>query len=282
MDETLVNAGQVSGEGSRTNESVIETNVDVNVNEGAGVSDNQQANVEPTKTEDKPQSKEDNAAWKQMRLEKEQAAKEAAQYKRDLDYTKKIGKEYGVFSEEDIKAQYGNQGIDSWEKFEQAVEDQRKQSDPDEYYKELGKRAEQERQQKKNQEENDSLKKSTFEEIKNKHINDFVNNPKYSDVVSEWTKNNSMPQEVIEAIDSGASLIHAYELYQKNTELAKLQTELSNKANAEAAMGSVTGKGSNSDGLISKEVFEANKNNPKWVLENHDKLTKSMKTWIKQ
>lgn len=280
MEETTVNAVQESGEGSQ-----IDTqSTDVQVNDGASVSENQQSNVEPTETESsKPQSKEENAAWKQMRQEKEQAAQEAAQIKRDLNFARQYGKEWDVFTEEDVATKYGSQGITTWEQLEEAVEEHKRSSDPDEYYKELGKKAEQEKQQSKQKQNNETLKQKAFQEIKEKHISDFVNHKEYSQIVNKWTSGEeNMPQEVMDAMNNGSSLIHAYELSQTKAKLTKYEIEESNKRNAESAMGSVTGKGGAGDeGIISKETFEANRHDSKWVSANYEKLNKSMKTWTK-
>lgn len=280
MEETTVNAVQESGESSQ-----IDTqSTDVQVNDGASVSENQQSNVEPTETESsKPQSKEENAAWKQMRQEKEQAVQEAAQIKRDLNFARQYGKEWDVFTEEDVATKYGSQGITTWEQLAEAVEEHKRSSDPDEYYKELGKKAEQEKQQSKQKQNNETLKQKAFQEIKEKHISDFVNHKEYSQIVNKWTSGEeNMPQEVMDAMNNGSSLIHAYELSQTKAKLTKYEIEESNKRNAESAMGSVTGKGSTGDeGVISKETFEANRHDSKWVSANYEKLNKSMKTWTK-
>lgn len=280
MEETTVNAVQESGESSQ-----IDTqSTDVQVNDGASVSENQQSNVEPTETESsKPQSKEENAAWKQMRQEKEQAVQEAAQIKRDLNFARQYGKEWDVFTEEDVATKYGSQGITTWEQLAEAVEEHKRSSDPDEYYKELGKKAEQEKQQSKQKQNNETLKQKAFQEIKEKHISDFVNHKEYSQIVNKWTSGEeNMPQEVMDAMNNGSSLIHAYELSQTKAKLTKYEIEESNKRNSESAMGSVTGKGSTGDeGVISKETFEANRHDSKWVSANYEKLNKSMKTWTK-
>lgn len=280
MEETTVNAVQESGEGSQ-----IDTqSTDTQVNDGASVSENQQSNVEPTETESsKPQSKEENAAWKQMRQEKEQAAQEAAQIKRDLNFARQYGKEWDVFTEEDVATKYGSQDITTWEQFTEAVEEHKRSSDPDEYYKELGKKAEQEKQQSKQKQNNETLKQKAFQEIKEKHISDFVNHKEYSQIVNKWTSGEeNMPQEVMDAMNNGSSLIHAYELSQTKAKLTKYEIEESNKRNAESAMGSVTGKGGAGDeGIISKETFKANRHDSKWVSANYEKLNKSMKTWTK-
>lgn len=281
MEETTVNAVQESGEGSQIDTQSTEVQ---QVNDGASASENQQSNVEPTETEtSKPQSKEENAAWKQMRQEKEQAAQEAAQIKRDLNFARQYGKEWDVFTEEDVATKYGSQGITTWEQLAEAVEEHKRSSDPDEYYKELGKKAEQEKQQSKQKQNNETLKQKAFQEIKEKHISDFVNHKEYSQIVNKWTSGEeNMPQEVMDAMNNGSSLIHAYELSQTKAKLTKYEIEESNKRNAESAMGSVTGKGGAGDeGIISKETFEANRHDSKWVSANYEKLNKSMKTWTK-
>lgn len=91
--------------------------------------DNSQSN------EKAEQSKEENAAWKQMRVEKEQALQAKSQIEKDLTYAKKYGN-LGVFSEADLKQQYGHQGINSWEDLDNYYAAQEKNVDP-EMYKEL-------------------------------------------------------------------------------------------------------------------------------------------------
>lgn len=59
----------------------------------------------------------------------------------------------------------------------------------------------------------------------------------------------------------------------------KLDIEQANKANAASSTGSVTGQGAVPKGFISKDTFEMNKHNQKWVRDNLDQLEKDSKKW---
>lgn len=68
------------------------------------------------------QSQEDNAKFAAARREGEHLAKQAeAKRQRDISIAKKYGKDYGVFCEEDIKDQYGKDGINTLEELENAI-----------------------------------------------------------------------------------------------------------------------------------------------------------------
>jgi hypothetical protein len=68
------------------------------------------------------QTPEQNAAFAQMRRDADQAKREAEQAKRDVSIAKKYGQEYGVFSEEDIAAKWGAQGIKTLADMEAALQ----------------------------------------------------------------------------------------------------------------------------------------------------------------
>jgi len=109
--------------------SVVDSQIDNQNNtpvDGGSESINSQSNEKPG--EKQTQSREDNEAWKRMRLEKENAEKEAAELKRDMDYIKKY-KSYGITSRDDL-AQYG---YNTWEELDLAVEAQQKNIDPEVY-----------------------------------------------------------------------------------------------------------------------------------------------------
>jgi hypothetical protein len=59
----------------------------------------------------------------------------------------------------------------------------------------------------------------------------------------------------------------------------KFEIDQSNKINAASGTGSVVGNGAVPQGFISKETFEMNKNNMKWVMDNLEQLEKDSKKW---
>lgn len=263
MEENLtsVNAEQVSAESSQdTGDSVIE---------------NQQSNAEPIKQTEtsQPQSREENAAWKQMRLEKENAAKEAEKLKRDIDYAKKYGKEYGVFSEKDIQQQYGHQGINSWDDLEMAIEAQQKNVDLETMkYAKKGKQIEEQEQLTQKQiKEKEDFKQKQFAEFAQR-FPDFT-----KEIVDQKAE---FPKEVLQALEDGRNIADVYENLLLKEKLAKFEAEKAEKENAEKSIGSATGTSTDeSKDLISKEAFEANKHDQQWVSKNLNKLQKSMKHW---
>lgn len=95
--------------------------------EGTSVQNNSQvATSEPTtKQDDKT-----NSAFAEMRRRTEALEKESSQYKKDLQVSKKFGKD-GIHSESDIAKFYGKQGITTIEQLEDAIEAQQKGQDPE-------------------------------------------------------------------------------------------------------------------------------------------------------
>jgi len=81
------------------------------------------------------QTPEQNAAFAEMRRKAEAAERRAREVERDFNIAKKYGAEYGIFSESDIAAQYGqSHGIKSLVEFEAALQKQEYQAkgiDPD-------------------------------------------------------------------------------------------------------------------------------------------------------
>lgn len=97
---------------------------------------------------------------------------------------------------------------------------------------------------------------------------------------------DEIPVEVFKYAETGVPLLVAYKAFGETTALrkeleaikAKLNADETNKKNAESSTGGINPASVDSD-FISKEVFEANKSDQRWVMKNLEKLTKSRPKW---
>lgn len=95
-----------------------------------------------------------------------------------------------------------------------------------------------------------------------------------------------IPPEVWELNAKGKSLADAF-AYHTNKQLkaklaeyeAKMKAQETNAKNAASSPGSVTGNGKADDGFISKETFDSNKNDQRWVMKNLSKISESRLKW---
>lgn len=112
-----------------------------------------------------------------------------------------------------------------------------------------------------------------------KMYQEFLDN--YPDI-----KGEDIPPEVWREVQQGRNLTDAYVRHENKTlreQLNGVQTKeqaaAANQANAQTSTGSAKGQGAPESGFISKDVFEANKNNQSWMSKNYDNLRKSMGKW---
>ncbi len=98
-------------------------------------------------------------------------------------------------------------------------------------------------------------------------------------------KNEDIPPEVWQAVKRGESLLNAYIRYENKQFREKLagfeqqqQTQAANDKNAAASAGSAKTQGK-TGGFISREQFDTNKSNQKWVMDNLDLIEQSRKHW---
>jgi hypothetical protein len=123
--DTGVNGGSVAD--SQDPDINTDINAGVNTDEGegpdGGATDSEEnADLASQKVVQTP---EQNAAFAQMRRKADQAEREKEKTKRDLEIAKKYGVQYGIFSEEDIAAKFGqSHGINTLEEFESALQQQ--------------------------------------------------------------------------------------------------------------------------------------------------------------
>jgi hypothetical protein len=100
------------------------------------------------------------------------------------------------------------------------------------------------------------------------------------------TKDKISP-EVEEMISQGIPLVVAYKAVEETTTLkqqlaemqAKMEANETNKRNNASSTGSIESGAPFSGDFISKEVFNANKGNQRWVINNLEKITKSRPKW---
>jgi hypothetical protein len=99
-------------------------------------------------------------------------------------------------------------------------------------------------------------------------------------------KADTIPAEVWQEVNNGKSLVDAYVKYENSTlktKLAEFETKFkameTNEANASTSPGSVTGNGDTKGDFISKEAFEANKKDQKWIIKNLSRIQASRAKW---
>lgn len=91
-------------------------------------------------------------------------------------------------------------------------------------------------------------------------------------------KPEQIPKEVWQLVNQGHRLASAYAIHENKLLKQQQQTQQANFKNAESSTGSVKSPGK-TGGYISKEVYEANKHNQKWMDANYSNLLTSMKRW---
>jgi hypothetical protein len=79
-----------------------------------------------------------------------------------------------------------------------------------------------------------------------------------------------IPDEVLIKWDQGVNLEYAYATYENKMLREKVLAMETNKSNADTSMGAAQGKGATSEGELTQEEFDANKNNPKWVDKHYE------------
>ena len=109
----------------------------------------------------------------------------------------------------------------------------------------------------------------------------------YSEFLEAYpeAKPEDIPPEVWGAVKKGETLLSAYTRYENKQLREKLagatqeaQVQQANEKNAAASAGSAK-SGKATQGYISKEVFEQNKHNQKWMDANYDNIVSSMNKW---
>lgn len=98
---------------------------------------------------------------------------------------------------------------------------------------------------------------------------------------------DKVSQEVIDMTTKGIPLIVAYKAVDETTmlknELAELKEKFeaseTNKKNSATSTGNLNPATPNDSEFISKEIFEANKSDQRWVMKNLEKLNKSRTKW---
>lgn len=121
------------------------------------------------------------------------------------------------------------------------------------------------------QERQEEIKKREEEQRKQQMYQEFFQ--MYPDVKPE-----QIPAEVFQMVRDGHRLAAAYAIYENKLLKQQYQTQQANQKNAESSTGSAKSQGS-TGGFISREQFEANKTNQKWVIANLDLIEKSRKQW---
>lgn len=97
---------------------------------------------------------------------------------------------------------------------------------------------------------------------------------------------STIPDEVWQRVDRGIPLVESYKIHENNllkekiTALEQAQkVAKQNKKNAETSPGSVKGQGATAKDYISKETFDANKGDRRWVMNNLTAISQSRAKW---
>jgi hypothetical protein len=200
------------------------------------------------------------------RLDKERQRLEG-QYKSDprLSFVETQAKKYGMTTEQYLEAVAK---AEEEEKLNELVQ----QNIPQEYAKKL---LEHDKIINEYQSERQANQQK---EAKNKMYQEFLD--AYPDV-----NPMDIPPEVWQEVKTGRSLTDAYTRHENKLLREKLdgvqsqqQTQQANQKNAVDSTGSAK-SGKATQGFISKETFEQNRKNQKWMDANYDNLTSSMKHW---
>lgn len=208
----------------------------------------------------------------QRRLEKEKQRFESELKSHPtLSYLEQKAQRLGMTVEQLIE---NDQKYEEQQKLDELV----RQNIPEEYAKKLLKVDELEKwkseteQQKQQREAQEKAKEKQQKEIE--EFDDWYSK-KYGKIADF---NKDIPKEVFIEMQKGIPLLYAYKSYLLETNLQAQQTQEANSKNAVSSTGSVKADGK-VGGFISKDEFEANRHNEKWVRQNLDLLDESRKHW---
>lgn len=195
--------------------------------------------------------------------------REATQKAIDAEYDRLYGAEYGIHSKTDYDAYMARQ---------KAIEEGK---DPEvvDLRNDLNKTQ-------------SELQEYKFEKTVNAQRTALSNDPKYGEVFKAWEGEINQRMEQYDQFYKNGQIKQRIDLETAFTlmwrekgpdEIAtlkqKLDIEKANKANAASSTGSVTGQGNVPQGFITKETFEMNKKNQKWIMDNYEQLEKDSKKW---
>lgn len=133
--------------------------------------------------------------------------------------------------------------------------------------------------------------KQSFEQTENRRKDYEALLGAYPELIDPQ-KAATIPKAVWDKVNQGKSLLDAYNEYQVAEYRKQIATMTTNQQagqtvndknlqNAQSSAGSAKSDGPVPGDFISKETFEQNKHNMKWVQDNLDKLNKSQKKWFK-
>lgn len=221
--------------------------------------------AEQPQVEEKPvQTAEENAKYAAIRREAEQKAYTKAQ---DELIASMYGESHGIYT----KADYDKAVKEAQE--QQEIQNHIDKGIDPEIAKELA-----EAKKFRQQYEQEQLTKQQ-QDKQRQDFKEFLEI--YPDIKAE-----DIPPQVWAEVDKGTPLKIAYGLHENAILKAKLaeyekgsKTQQINATNAESSTGSVTGNGQGSDGTISFEIFEANKNDQNWIKKNFNKIMESRAKW---
>lgn len=205
------------------------------------------------------QSPEENARFAEIRRRAEQEA-------RDKVIAELYGQSHGIYTWADYqKAVKAQEEAQERERLSQAL--------PEDVASEL-------LEIKRFKQEYEKEKKARAEqEARTQMFNEFIS--AYPNVKPE-----EIPAEVWEEVNKGKHIIDAYAKYENKLLRQQLEefkkgttTQQTNIKNAQTTTGSVTGQGTIQSDFISRDVFEANRNDRDWLYRNYEKLKESMKKW---
>lgn len=91
-------------------------------------------------------------------------------------------------------------------------------------------------------------------------------------------KPEQIPKEVWQLVNQGHRLASAYAIHENRLLKQQYQTQEANAKNAGSSTGSVKSPGA-TGGFISREQFDANKGDMKWVRKNLKRIEESRKYW---
>lgn len=205
------------------------------------------------------QSKDDNAKFAAIRREAEKKARDQM-----------ISEMYGE-----------SHGIHTYTEYQKAVEKEKQRKLAEEKGYDYDSLEEIINQDPRIKQANELLTKKEQEEKKQQEMVDFLDY--YQSTFGKPYENEPIPKEVFDLQESGVPFKVAFKAFGETDMLkkkvAELEAKLTNDKNASTSTGKI-GQVANVDSdFISKEVFDTNKSNQRWVMNNLEKITKSRPKW---
>lgn len=222
-------------------------------------------------TEKHVQSKEENAKYAELRRKYEAEKAEEVQKAKDKVIADMYGESHGIHTEAEYKEAMQKQR--EREEIEKITQKGVSEADAKEILEARRVMEEAERMKAEMETEKQQKERAT------KENQDFLDYFKVENGRDYDPDKDTVPDEVWKKNSEGIPLKYAFMEHQLEQIRLGKETQQKNLENAEASIGKISADGNLDTDFISESVFEKNKTDRRWVMDNLEKITKSRTKW---